>query len=209
MNTPTVPQRAERQPSTPSPAAPAAGKIKATHKARAGILFISGVTHRRIPLFRYRGPCQIFFENLVFYQRKYGFKLHAYVLLPNHFHLLINFPPEQALASFLRDFKSSIGIQIVDWLREKQYSQLLAQLTLSHSRKRWKDSQYAVWQRISYMTPLLNAKMIQRRLNYIHDNPRREKLAQEPDSYPWSSAGAYVGGTKPPVSVVLLTFPAD
>lgn len=196
-------------PSTPSPAAPAAGKIKATHKAHAGFLFISGVTHRRIPLFRYRGPCQIFFENLVFYQRKYGFKLHAYVLLPNHFHLLINFPPEQALASFLRDFKSSIGIQIVDWLREKQYSQLLVQLTLSHSRKRWKDSQYAVWQRNSYMTPLLNAKMIQRRLNYIHDNPRREKLVQEPDSYPWSSAGAYVGGTNPPVPVVLLTFPAD
>ncbi len=209
MNTPTVPQRAERQPSTPSPAAPAAGKIKATHKARAGFLFITGVTRRRIPLFRHLAPCQIFFENLVFYQRKYGFKLHAYVLLPNHFHLLTNFPPEQALTSFLRDFKSSIGIQIVEWLKEKQYSQLLGQLALSHSRKRWKDSQYAVWQRNSYMTPLLNAKMIQRRLNYIHDNPRREKLVQEPDNYPWSSVGAYSGTRRTPVPVDLLTFPAD
>ena len=145
----------------------------------------------------------------MFYQRKYGFKLHAYVLLPNHFHLLINFPPEQALASFLRDFKSSIGIQIVDWLREKQYSQLLAQLTLSHSRKRWKDSQYAVWQRNSYMTPLLNAKMIQRRLNYIHDNPRRERLVQKPEDYPWSSASIYAGGQKSPVPVDLLPFPAN
>ena len=55
---------------------------------------------------------------------------------------------------------------------------------------------------------LLNAKMIQRRLSYIHDNPRCEKLVQEPDNYPWSSAGAYVEGTKPPVPVDLLTFPA-
>lgn len=209
MHIPTPPIRTKLGPSAPSPAAPAAGKIKATHKARAGFLFISGVTHRRIPLFRYRGPCQIFFENLVFYQRKYGFKLHAYVLLPNHFHLLTNFPPEQALTSFLRDFKSSIGIQIVEWLKEKQYSQLLGQLALSHSRKRWKDSQYAVWQRNSYMTPLLNAKMIQRRLNYIHDNPRREKLVQEPDNYPWSSVGAYSGTRRTPVPVDLLTFPAD
>lgn len=209
MKISTPPTNTKLRPNAQSPAAPAAGKIKATHKARAGFLFITGVTRRRIPLFRHLAPSQIFFENLAFYRRKYEFKLHAYVLLPNHFHLLIDFPPEQTLANFLRDFKSSTGIQIVEWLKEKQYSQLLGQLALSHSRKRWKDSQYAVWQRNSYMTPLLNAKMIQRRLNYIHDNPRREKLVQEPDNYPWSSVGAYSGTRRTPVPVDLLTFPAD
>ncbi|MFQ5817285.1 MAG: transposase [Terriglobia bacterium] len=176
-----------------SPAAPAAGKLKATHKARVGFLFISATTYRRLPLFRYRRPCQIFFENLEFYHRKYNFRLHAYVLMPNHFHLLINFPADRRLADFLRDFKSAVGIQILDWLKTEGRTQLLSRLALNRSPQRRKDPRYAVWQRDSYITPLVSTKLLRQRLNYIHANPIREGLAATPEAYPYSSARAYTG----------------
>ena len=84
---------------TSSPAASAAGRIKATQKVRSGLMFLTGVTYKRIPLFRYRKPCQIFVEHLSFYRQKYGFKLHGFVIMPNHFHLLIHLPPHHELAA--------------------------------------------------------------------------------------------------------------
>ena len=77
------------KPTTPSPAASAAGKIKATHKVRSGLLFLTCATYKRIPLFRYRKPCRILLESLVFYREKYDSKIYGYVLMPNHFHLLL------------------------------------------------------------------------------------------------------------------------
>lgn len=189
---------------TSSPAAPAAGKVKATHKARAGHLFISAVTHRRIPLFRYRHACEIFVQNLEFYRRKYGFRLHAYVLMPNHFHLLIHFPAHRILVDFLRDFKSAVGFQIVEWLKSENQERVLLRLAVSQSHRRRKDARYAVWQRDSYLTPLLSERIIRQKLRYIHDNPVRAGLASAPADYPYSSAGVYAGRGATGVKIDLL-----
>ena len=170
-------------------------------------MFISANTYRRIPLFRYRRPREIFFENLQFYRGKYIFRLYAYVLMPNHFHLLIDFPAQRALVDFLRDFKSAIGIQIVDWLKADNRKELLSHLAVLQASRRYKDARYSVWQRDSYITPLLSVRIIRQKLRYIHENPVRAGLVVVPEDYPYSSARVYAGRGPTDVGVDLIEEP--
>ena len=170
-------------------------------------MFLTGVTYKRIPLFRYRKPCQIFVEHLSFYRQKYGFKLHGFVIMPNHFHLLIHLPPHHELADFLREFKGSSAKQILDWIKRGDNKRLLSRLSLGGSPKRRKDSRHAVWQRNNYATGLLSAALVCQKLYYLHDNPRREGLVKRPEEYPWSSASIYAGGKDSAVEIDLLVFP--
>lgn len=199
---------------TPSPAAcpersrraSAAGKIKATHKVCSGLLFLTCATYKRIPLFRYRKPCRIFLENLIFYRKKYDLKINGYVLMPNHFHLLLWFPAHHKFADFLRELKGATAKQTLDWIKHRNYTKLLSHLRHTKQPKRRKDSRYSVWQRNSYVTSILNPRMARVRLNYLHSNPCREKLAKTPEEYPWSSAAVYAGKEHSTIQIDLLEF---
>lgn len=193
-----------RKPLTPSPAASAAGKIKATHKVRSGLLFLTCTTHKRIPLFRYRKPCEIFLESLAFYRKKYELKLHGYVIMPNHFHLLFHFPDHHNFGDFLREIKGATAKQILDWIKKRNYTKLLAHLQHDRLQKRRKDSRYSIWQRNSYATAILNPAMARTRLNYIHENPCRQGQATVPEDFLWSSAMSYAGKSKSPFPIDLL-----
>ena len=185
-------------PYPPSPVAPATGKkLYAGRKVPWGVLFLTANTYRRMPVFSEPVLCQLFFRELHFYRAKFGFQLYAYVLLPDHFHLLISFPPQQRLRDFLRDFKSTVGRLVIDWLKEKQKSPLLARLRLAVQPKRRRDPCYCVLQSNSYVRPVLSAAMFKQKLDYIHANPVRERLVSRPVDYPYSSLRNYLLGEGP------------
>ncbi len=107
--------------------------MKARDKAQRGFLFISGSVYRRIPLFQHKTPREIFLRALDAYRRKYGFLVHAYALMPDHYHILLYFPPRHRLVDFLRDFKSLVGKQTLEWMRKQGLSRLLARCELKRA----------------------------------------------------------------------------
>jgi len=183
--------------------------IKASKKAHGGFLFISGSTHRRIPLFRYKRACEIFLKTLEAYRRKYDLRVHAYALLPEHYHLLLWFPPQQRLVDFLRDFKSLTGKRIVEWLQQEELNDLLARLEVKREPRRTKDARHCVLQYDSYVKTLLGSRALRQKLNYIHANPVCEELAGTPEAYAYSSARAYAGKGLSLVKLDRLELPYD
>lgn len=184
-------------------------RIKGSKKAESGILFISGATYRRVSVFRYREACQIFLRTLDAYRREYGLRIYGYALLPDHYHLLLWFPPERRLADFLRDFKSLAGRRIVDWLRESEKEKVLARFRIKKSPRRGKDARFCVLQYNSYAKALQGSRVLRQKLDYIHANPRRDGLTSVPASYPWSSASAYSGRGMSLVKIDRLELPYD
>ncbi|MFQ5663375.1 MAG: transposase [Terriglobia bacterium] len=158
-----------------------------------GWLFITGATYRRLPLFQVREYCGIFLENLRFYRKKYGFDVAGYVLLPDHYHLLLAMPTEVALPVMLRDFKSAVGKQVVEALKKNGQEQLLRGLSLPGVPRRRKDARFRVLQADNYIKRVFTEKFLQQKLDYIHTNPVREGLVQKPLEYPYSSARWYAG----------------
>lgn len=114
---------------------------------------------------------QAYLERLARYRRRYGYKLHAYCLMPNHVHLLIE-SSEQPLGKFMQ------GLQ-------QTYSQYF---NLRHGKVghvfqgRYKA---IVCQKDQYLLELIR---------YIHLNPVRAGMVKEPERYRYSGHNAYVEG---------------
>ncbi len=183
--------------------------MKASKKDHSGFLFISGAAYHRIPVFRYKKPCEIFLQTLEAYRRKYEMRAHAYALMPDHYHILLWFPPQHRLVDFLRDFKSLVGKQILEWIHQEGLSHLLARFQLSRTQHRERDARYCVLQYNSYVKTLPSLRALQQKLNYIHLNPVREGLSKTLEAYLYSSARAYAGRGPSVVKIDRLEFPYD
>ena len=169
-------------------------QVKGTSKARTGHLFISGSVYHRIPIFRAAHTAEIFLQALEAYRQKYNFLVIGYVLMPDHFHLLIWFPENGRFVDFLRDFKSFVGRRVIQWLKGANRLKLLDRFRIARPGTRRKDPKYCVLQYNSYIKSVRSTRGLWETLEYIHLNPVKDGLAQAPDEYPYSSAAAYAGG---------------
>ena len=92
-------------------------------------------------------------------------RLHAFVVMPNHVHLLLT--PQVEVPKLLRSLKG---------ITAKRANQALG-LT------------GAFWQEESYDHVVRNGKEFDSIRGYIEENPVRAGLAAVAEAYPWSSAG--------------------
>ena len=99
--------------------------------------------------------------------------LHAWVVMPNHVHLLIT--PQVEVTALLRRLKGA---------------------SARESNKFLGQTGRTFWQNESYDRLVRSAEEFQRIENYILQNPVRAGLARSADEYPWSSVSRS-GGLKP------------
>jgi REP element-mobilizing transposase RayT len=165
-------------------------------------LFISGNVSHRVPLFRvWPKANEIFLENLEFYRNKYGFQLRGYVLMPDHYHLLVTLKEGTSLANLLRDFKSSVGKQVVEGLSQSQRTELLERFRLPSSPRRRKDARYRVLQYDNYIVEVFTPRILCGKLEYMHSNPVKKGLTERPGDWEYSSWSAYELDKQAPLRV--------
>ena len=114
---------------------------------------------------------QAYLERLGRYRRKFGHTLHAYCLMPNHVHLLIE-SAQQPLAKFMQGLQQSYS----------QYFNLRHHKTGHVFQGRYKA---IVCQKDQYLLQLIR---------YIHLNPVRAGMVKEPEQFIYSGHRAYVEG---------------
>jgi REP element-mobilizing transposase RayT len=153
-----------------------------------------GSVYGRIPIFRNAIASGIFLRALEAYRQKYSFLVLGYVLMPDHFHLLVWFPETGGFVDFLRDFKSFVGKRIIDWMKEENLVRLLVRFQIPRPGQRRRDAKYCVLQYNNYIKAVLTPEGLWKTLEYIHLNPVKEGLVRIPQEYLLSSAGDYMGG---------------
>ncbi len=164
--------------------------------------FISGYVRYRVPLFELRPDiARLFVEALCFYRRKYGLQIFGFVVMPDHYHLLLGFPPVLRISNFLRDFKSYVGKQVVERLQAEGAFTLLDRFRNSRSRKRFRDPKYRVLQPDNDDRVIYSEKFFRQKLDYIHSNPVKKGLVPIAAEYPWSSCRSYLTGEEHPIRV--------
>jgi len=127
--------------------------------------------HRKEKIFRRPADREVFLEKLIAARRKFGIVVHAYCLMDNHFHLLIE-TPNANLARAMHTFHASYA----NWFRVKY------RLVGSVFQGRYKA---VLVERDDYLVRLSA---------YIHLNPVRARLVNEPEEHRWSSYGQYLSG---------------
>jgi len=143
--------------------------------------------NERKPIYRDDRDRERFLQRLSETVERYALRLHAYVLMRNHYHLLV----ETSEANLSRAMRQLNGVYTQDFNRRHRRSGHLLQ-------GRYKA---ILVDKDSYLLELSR---------YIHLNPVRVGEVKEAWEFPWSSAAAYVGKVPLPsylsVAVVLGLF---
>ncbi len=131
-------------------------------------------------------------------REKHRFDVWAYVIMPEHVHLLI-FPQQEtySIANVLLDLKRPVARRAVLFVKQE------APAFLDQMRDAQPNGKVAhrFWQRGGgYDRNLTNPNTIRATIDYIHANPVRRGLAQNPEDWLWSSAGYYVDGRSVPLT---------
>jgi len=112
-----------------------------------------------------------YLDRLARYRQRYGYTIHAYSLMPNHVHLLVE-SSRSPLGKFMQGLQQSYS----------QYFNLRHRKVGHVFQGRY---QAIVCQKDAYLLELLR---------YIHLNPVRAGLSKDPKGYPYTGHQAYLQG---------------
>ncbi len=142
----------------------------------------------------------ILIDNLNFYSSKYSIEVFAYVFLDNHFHLICRC---KDLEKAIQSFKSFTAKKIINLLIEDNRIDLLNHFC--ENKKGYKyDSKYQVWQEGYHPKEMINEKVFYQKIEYIHNNPVRRGIVEDPAEYRYSSAKCFLDGIESEVKITRL-----
>jgi len=130
---------------------------------------------------------------------RFSASLAAYVIMPNHLHVLVHLPKDGDLHRFCKCWRGRSARRIIDLLLRGSDHEAL-DIFGRHANGRCK---YASWKeqvRALYITK--EATLLQK-VNYIDGNPVRRGLAAEPGDWPYSSFNWYEGGREDILPLVI------
>lgn len=156
------------------------------------IFFITKVIHHRVPIFAMDERfAMIVIENLKFYRKKYGFALYGYVIMPDHYHILINTWGKYGIEKVKEDMNKFIARQIILDLKTRHAKELEKFRVESAPRKGHRAHEYRIFQKGGVDVELLSLKKVMEKIEYMHKNPIRADLVQSIEEYKFSSACNY------------------
>jgi putative transposase len=134
--------------------------------------FVTGNVRDRYPIFRQEKACRAFLEEFQILKLKRDCRLIAFVIMPDHFHLIVN-PRDGKIREWTGALKS---------LSAKRLTEIASKDLFLKS-----ETENRVWQESFKDLPLWSDWMIWQKINYIHNNPLKANLAKSAKDYRWSS----------------------
>ena len=168
-------------------------KYKATDIHSA--YFITITTVGWIDIFTRLNQKYVLIEGLRYCQKNKGIEIYAYVLMHSHLHLLCKSVGTLTLAEIMRDFKKYTSKKIIETIVNEPESRREWMLSyFSDACAQLKRSQqYKVWQDGYHAESIYSNSFIKEKINYIHQNPVKEKVVLRAEDYYFSSARNYAG----------------
>jgi putative transposase len=128
--------------------------------SRPGTFFVTSGTYNRRRLFQVERNAELLIETLQHYRAEGHYKLHAFVVMPDHIHLLLT--PQETLERVIGLIKGGFSHRL--------------------------SSKLPVWQRGFTDHRIRDAPDYNIRHRYIHQNPVTARLCDTPEAYRFSSA---------------------
>jgi putative transposase len=121
---------------------------------------------------------------------EYGFQLWAYVVMPEHVHILV-YPGDvpERMSAFLQALKEPVARKAIRHLKDNA-PEWLARVTVREGRR----LRHRFWQPGGgYDRNITSTEALRAVIDYIHANPVRRGLVARAEDWEWSSARWYAG----------------
>ena len=150
--------------------------------------FITSTVKNWIKIFENEKFLNIIVDSLNFQIKQGKIRLHGYVIMPNHMHIIISVNEPLMLSDFLRDFHKFTAQQILKIMRMEDLN------LLRKFKSERNDRIYQFWQVSHAVKQIENFEFMRQKLQYIHNNPCSDKwqLCDFPEEYLYSSTKDYI-----------------
>ncbi len=152
-------------------------------------LFLTTVAKDRLPVFRTDAVKAITCAALDEARKSGGFALYAYVIMPDHLHLVTG--AERRPSEALRFLNGIISRRVIDYLKEHDHQTSLRKLRQEDKKRGYR---YSLWNHHSNVLLLTSESIFMQKVNYIHQNPVRAGMSERAVDYRWSSARCWSRG---------------
>lgn len=152
----------------------------------------------------YRG---ILLDSIRHCQLYQGLKIHAWVLMTNHLHLICSCKPGNDIAMVLRNMKSFTAKELINAvinnLKESRKENML-NVFESEGKKSSSNFRFKFWEHENHPVMLDSTEVFNQRLNYIHQNPVTAGFVTEASHWKLSSAIDYFTKEKGMLDLIIL-----
>jgi REP element-mobilizing transposase RayT len=132
-------------------------------------------------------------ESLRYCIKNKGLNVYAYCLMTNHLHMVVNCNEPFQLKDVIRDFKRHTVKTIIDQIINKPESrrEWMLREFAEAGDKNAGNKTYKFWKSGNHAIELFTEKFVWEKINYIHNNPVKEKFVKNPQEWLYSSASNY------------------
>jgi putative transposase len=149
--------------------------------------FITASCYQRQPLLRSARRRDLFLKVLEQVRQRYAFVVAGYVVMPEHFHLLISEPEKGDPSIVIQALKLGVVRRLFPTSRKERENSATLELFANLPPRHF-------WQRRFYDFNVWSARKRVEKLRYLHRNPVKRGLADTPEQRRWSSFRAYMYG---------------
>ena len=144
------------------------------------------------PLFIKEEFCDIIIDSLNYCRLHKGLKLHAYVIMPNHLHMIVSCGASNCLSDIMRDLKRFTSQRCTSILRSQGDRKSL-EIFQKAARGVQDKQNYKVWQNGFHPIGIYTESFLIQKMDYLHDNPVRKAYVTKAEEWTYSSARNYAG----------------
>jgi REP element-mobilizing transposase RayT len=172
-----------------------------------GVYFVSFAVIDWVDVFTRNEYKNIILDSLRYCQQEKGMEIFAWCIITNHVHLVFRSvngeKPELLLGDFKR-FTSNSVVKAIQSNPQESRKEWLLEKFKDAAQKSCNVKHYQLWQHNNKPIELWSNKVIDEKINYIHQNPVEEGLVFKAEEYMYSSAIDYTGETGLLKSVIVV-----
>lgn len=158
----------------------------------SGIYFVTTTVAGFRPILNYDPIRQIILENLDFYRRKYTTAIYAYVIMPEHLHLVVDVSRSvKTISDFMLSFKGMTARQIFRNLSKYSTTETSFFKKIVNIHHCNEKRNFQIWQNRFDDVVIDSSRILNQKIDYIHFNPVKRGLVNNPVDYKYSSARNY------------------
>jgi len=159
------------------------------------LYFVTFTVVNWIDVFTRREYRDVLIDSWQYCIREKGLIIHAWCIMTNHVHMIISSNGEE-LSDIMRDMKSYTSTTIKKLIfenLEESRKEWMLQIMRQKGRQNSNNKDFQLWQQHNHPILLDSNYLMEQKLDYIHNNPVKSGVVDEPEHYLYSSARDYSG----------------
>ena len=166
--------------------------------------FVTSSVLSWIKIFDDKEIVSILIDSIIYCQLNKGLEIYAYVIMPDHFHMVCRSKTDNSLSEIFRDLKKFTSRTTITYLKQQKSEIYSEWLDCFRNGNNESGDSYKIWQDGFNPKELSSNKFIDQKIEYIHNNPVKAGIVERPEDYNYSSAVNYAEKTG--IIDVVVTF---